>query len=184
MRYSWRMSPAHRRFLLLEEGVGAAVVNLLLNAGIAAMLFRQNALVPLWGQQSIAGDTIGTTFLLPLLTCLIVTPLARKQIRDGRLPVLEWTRESHPMLGWLPAGTARRGFVLGVLCTAVVAPLAIWALGAAHVSGMSYWRFVTFKASFAALLGAVVTPVIALWAIAGVSLGGQSGGVGSPDRAQ
>jgi hypothetical protein len=178
------MSPAHRRYLFLEQGVGAAVVNLLINAGIAALLFRGHAIVPLWGQQSIAGDTIGTTFLLPLLTCLIVTPLARRQVRAGRLAVIEWTRESHPMLGWLPGGTVQRAFVLGVICTVIVAPLAVSALSALHITAMSFWRFLTFKAIFAALLGAAVTPVIALWAITGACPEGDAGGSAAPHRAE
>jgi hypothetical protein len=31
---------------------------------------------------------------------------------------------------------------------------------------MAFWRFVAFKACFAAVLAAIVTPIIALWAIA------------------
>ena len=34
------MSPRHRRYLLLDQGIGAGILNLLLNAGIAWLLFR------------------------------------------------------------------------------------------------------------------------------------------------
>jgi len=64
------VSPAQRRYLLLEQGVGAAGFNFLLNAAIAWLMFRGADVVPLWGQQSIAGDTIGTSIILPFLTCL------------------------------------------------------------------------------------------------------------------
>lgn len=158
------MSPAHKRFLLLEEGVGSVVVNLLLNGVIAFLMFRGAASVPLWGQQSIAGDTIGTTFFLPLFTCLIVTPLARKQVRSGRLAPLDGT----PLgLAWLPARAFWRGAVLGVISAALVAPPAIILLSRLGVTEQSFWGFVAFKAVFAAALGAVMTPLIALWAIAG-----------------
>src|SRR5438874_2612083 len=103
------MSPAVRRYLLLEQGVGAAVFNLVLNAAIAWAMFRSVAVVPLWGQQSIMGDTIGTCFLLPLLTCLIATRLVRSHVRAGKVAALGWTRTSHPVLGWLPETPARRG---------------------------------------------------------------------------
>ena len=79
------MSPAHRRFLVLEQGVGSVVVNLAINGAVAFLMFRGAASVPLWGQQSIAGDTVGTTFLLPFITCLVVTKLARAQVRAGRV---------------------------------------------------------------------------------------------------
>lgn len=161
------MSPAHRRYLLLEQGVGAAVVNLLLNGVIAWLVFRGAAVVPLWGQQSIAGDTIGTCLLLPLITCLIVTRLARGRIRSGALAPLDWTRASHPILGWLPEGTFARAVVLGVVCVVAVAPPTVWGLGALQVTALQFWWFVLFKATFAAALAAVVTPVISLWAIVG-----------------
>ncbi len=166
MRYSRRMSPDHRRYLLLEQGLGAALVNFVLNALIAWAMFRGHDFVPLFGQQSIAGDIVGTTFLLPLLTCLIVTPLARGQLRSGRLAPLGWTTVSHPVLGWLPAGTFRRALALGAICTVIVAPIAI-SLLALQVTALSFWRFIAFKAIFAAVLAAFVTPIIALWAIAG-----------------
>lgn len=165
MGYSERMSPDHRRYLVLEQGLGAALVNFVLNGLIAWAMFRGQSFVPLWGEQSIAGDIVGTTFLLPLLTCLIVTPLASGQIRSGRLAPLGWTPISHPVLRWLPAGTFRRALAMGAICTVVIAPIAI-SLVALQITAMSFWRFVAFKAMFAAVLGALVTPIIALWAIA------------------
>ncbi|TMA62975.1 MAG: hypothetical protein E6J68_12805 [Deltaproteobacteria bacterium] len=153
------MPPAVRRYLLLEQGVGAAVFNFVLNAAIAGAMFRSVDVVPLWGQQSIMGDTIGTCFLLPLLTCLIATRLVRGHLRAGKVASLGWTRASHPVLGWLPQTTARRGIAL-------LAPLAFVALGLLGVAGLPFWRFVLFKAAFAALAAALVTPLVALWAIA------------------
>ncbi|MBI4517629.1 MAG: hypothetical protein HY699_17630 [Deltaproteobacteria bacterium] len=158
------MLPAHKRFLLLEEGVGSIVVNLLINGVIAFFMFRGAAAVPLWGQQSIAGDTIGTALLLPLFTCLIVTPLARRQVRAGAVPPLAALPAA---MRWLPRGTFRRGLLLGALTVASVAPATIAALTAGGVTQQSFWGFVAFKAIFAAALGAVVTPLIALYAIAG-----------------
>ena len=160
------MSPAVRRYLLVEQGVGAAVFNFVLNAAIAWAMFRSVALVPLWGQQSIMGDTIGTCFLLPLITCLVATRLARGHVRAGKVAPLGWTRASHPVLGWLPQSTARRGVALGLACIALLAPLAFIALGLLGVAGLPFWRFVLFKAVFAALAAALVTPLVALWAIA------------------
>jgi len=161
------MSPAHRRYLLLEQGLGAAVFNFAINGVIAWLLFRQQDRVPLWGQQSIMVDTIFTSLLLPLITCLVVTPLARKNVRAGKVAPLGWTRESHPALASLPQGTLPRGVVIGAVCVVVLSPLTLLVLGALHVANLSLWRFIVFKASFAAMAAALVTPPIALWAIAG-----------------
>jgi hypothetical protein len=160
------MSPVHLRFLLLEQGVGSAVINFVLNGAIAWGLFRGLERVPLWGQQSIAGDTIGTCFFLPFLTTLIVTPLVRQRVRAGAIAALGWTRETHPALGWLPSRTAMRGVVLGIVCVLGVGLLTVWALHRLGVGDLGLWPFIGFKAAFAAGLALVVTPVISLWALA------------------
>jgi len=160
------MSNGHARFIVVDHGVGGAVVNFVLNGAIAWLLFRHLDIVPLWGQQSIAGDTIGTTFFLPFLTCLIVTPLARHQAEASHLGRLDWTLSSHPLLRWLPSGTVRRGLVLGLVCAAVVAPPALSLLSVLGITDLTFWHFVTFKASFAAVLALVVQPFIVLCALA------------------
>lgn len=160
------MSPAHKRFLLIEESFGSIIVNLIINGLIAFLVFHGARTVPLWGPQSIASDTSGTAFFLPLLTTLIATPLARRALQAGRFEALVWTRDVPSLLRWLPCGTFRRGLVLGVLCLAITAPLTLIALVALGVTEQTFWGFVTFKAIFAASLGAPVTPLVAWLAIA------------------
>jgi hypothetical protein len=155
------VSQAQRRYLLLEQGVGAAGFNFLLNAAIAWLIFRGADVVPLWGQQSIAGDTIGTSVILPFLTCLIATRLVRGHVRSGKVAPLGWSRDTQPWLGWLP-----RGLVLGGAGLLVFAPPVLVALAALGVTQLGLGRFVVFKASFAAAEALVVTPLVALWAIA------------------
>ena len=160
------MSPAQRRYLLLEQGVGAAGFNFLLNAAIAWLIFRGAEMVPLWGQQSIAGDTIGTSIILPFLTCLIATRLVRGHVRSGKVAPLGWSRDTQPWLGWLPRGTLARGLALGGAGLLVFAPPVLLAHVALGVTQHGLARFVVFKASFAAAEALVVTPLVALWAIA------------------
>src|SRR3989442_10785557 len=76
-------------------------------------MFRGADVVPLWGQQSIAGDTIGTSVILPFLTCLIATRLVRGHVRSGKVAPLGWSRDTQPWIGWLPRGTLARGLALG-----------------------------------------------------------------------
>ncbi len=159
------MHEHHRRFLIVEQGLGSAVLNFLLNAAIAWVMFRSLETVPLWGQQSIAGDTIGTAFLLPFFTCLIVTRVVQKQMRAGRLAPLDWRRAAHPTLGRLPRGTLARAVVLGLATLVVAAPPSLGLLGWVGLDHMSFWGFVAFKAGFAALLAALLTPLIALCAL-------------------
>jgi hypothetical protein len=161
------LTPVHRRYLLLEHGVGSGVFNFVLNALIAFLMFRGSATVPLWGQQSIGGDTIGTTFFLPFLTTLLVTRIAEGHVRRGRVPALPGGRRLIPFVDRLPPGRAARGAVLGLAGIVAVGLPAAALLTFFEAGPMAFWPFVGFKAAFAAVLGALVTPVIALYAIAG-----------------
>ena len=161
---------AHRRYLLIEQGVGAAIFNLVLNGVIAWLSVRSLERVPLWGgDTSIAVDTIATTFLLPFITCLVVTRIARRMVEKGRLPAVAWRRADHPLLGRLPARPVTRGLVLGVTGLVAFAPVVVWAFAALEVRELGVWSFVVFKALFAAVLSVVFTPVIALMALGDAS---------------
>ena len=159
------MSEEHRHYLIWEQGVGAGIINLVLNGLIACALFRHLAIVPLWGDESIAGDTFATSFLLPLITSLIVTGLARREVTRGRFPSPAWRRAAHPVLGHLPRGRFLRGVVMGLACLVLLAPPTLTLLGAVGLDSMRFWSFIAFKAVYAGLLGALVTPLIALCAL-------------------
>ncbi len=166
MRHPCTVSSPHRNFLLIEQGLGAGVVNAVLNALIAWLSFRGVETIPFWGQQSIGGDTIGTCFVLPLITSLIVTPLSRGRVRSGALPPVASTPALARALELLPTGTLARGIVLGVLTMFIVAPPTIVLLRALGVDAWSLATFVRYKAIFGGILGAAVTPIVALMAIA------------------
>jgi len=127
-------------------------------------MFRGMTTVPLWGDQSIAGDTIGTAFILPLLTTLIAGRIVRGHVRRGHVPGLAWPEGG--LVRWVPRGLAVRGIVLGIVCLLVVGFPATKALAAAGVAEMSLGGFVTFKALFAGVLATFVTPIVARAALA------------------
>ena len=157
------MSPRHWTYLTLEQGVGAGVFNVLLNAGIAWLVFRGMPSVPLLGDQSIAGDTIVTAFMLPWLTSLIGGRIVRGHVRSGHVPPLPW---SPAVARFMPRSLGLRGAVLGIACVVAVGFPTVRALGATGVTEMSLARFIAFKALFAGALGLIVTPFIARTALA------------------
>jgi hypothetical protein len=154
------LSPEHRRFLIIDQGLGPTVINFLLNGGIAWALFHSVAYVPLWGQSSIAGDTFATAFLLPLLTCLIVTRIVHRRVATGRVLPLAVLSTSGVAQFLSALSTLRRGIVLGLSGVALGAlPTLLWFVWAGPPE-LPLHTFFWFKASFAAILGAVVTPLI------------------------
>ncbi len=159
------LTGAHYRYLLLEQGAGGTLVNIAINAAIAWPLFHTLEQVPLWGTMSIAGDTISTCFLLPFATCVIVTRLAAREVRRGRFPAPRFRRARSPWLKRLPASTEVRGILLGIVCTATLAPLTILVLALLGIDQLGFHGFLALKSLFAGALGGLLTPVIALAAL-------------------
>lgn len=158
------MSLSLRHYLLMEHVVGAAIVNILLNALIAWLSFRQVDVVPLWGEQSIAGDMVGTAIILPVLTCLIVSRIVAWHLRQGRISPAGWTGNGD-WLRKLPVGAFRRGLALGAVTAAIFVPLLIGALLVIGAASLKLQAFVIFKALYAGAMAAMVQPVVALWAL-------------------
>ena len=158
------MSPQHRHYLFVEQGIGAGIFNFLLNGAIAWLLFRGMTTVPLWGQQSIGGDTLWTTFLLPLFTTLIASRIVRGHVRTGHVPAMPWPPSSPGRR--TPRSLGLRGFLLGVVFVLAVGLPATRVLEAAGVAEMSFGRFLAFKAAFAGALAVLVTPLVARAALA------------------
>jgi len=154
-----------RRFLAIHQGLVPAMINFVLNGAIAWALFRNAGSVPLWGGESNIGiDTLSTCFLLPAITCLIVTPLVRGQVKKGAAPAF-----AGALPGWLapfqralPARAAAIGLAGVVLGGGIV----LGGLGAAGIEALGVAPFVTFKAIYAGILAALVTPAIGLLALA------------------
>ncbi|MEY2571413.1 MAG: hypothetical protein QOE63_1763 [Acidimicrobiaceae bacterium] len=147
-----------------------AGVNLVVNALIAWVSIGSTSSVPLWAvplldEPSTITDTVGTFFLLPLITCVMLTTVVRAQRRRGHLssgrPV-----DAGPWLGRLPAGRVRRGAALGAVCCAVLSPIALLVLVIADFGDVSRTTFVVYKAALGVALGAIITPVIAVRALA------------------
>src|SRR5437763_15993312 len=99
------ISAEHRRFMFWHAIVAAASVNCILSALIAWLSVRNEDSVPRWAvplvdKPSTIADTVGTFFILPLLTCLIFTAIARRELRHGRVQPLGWD--------WSPKSVLRR----------------------------------------------------------------------------
>jgi hypothetical protein len=158
------LSAEQRRFLWLGQSLVPFVINVVLNGAIGWAMFRGVETIPFWGESSIGADTLGTSFFLPAITCLIVTPLVRGQVRKGKAPVLTgalagWLRPFQRPLGW-------RAVALGLACVPLGGGLAIALLTALGVGALDFVPFLGWKALYSGVLAAAVAAVIALLALA------------------
>lgn len=161
------LSDRHQRFLVVEQGAVPTLFNLVLNGAIAWALFRSATHVPLWGESSLGVDLLATGFLLPFLTCLIVSAIVARHVRDGKVPPLPAAQL--PLTGWFQRSSLSRGLLLGAAGVLFGALPIVWALSLAQAQPLAVHSFVTFKAVWAAMLALLVTPVVGWWALANAS---------------
>ncbi|MBY5991736.1 hypothetical protein [Ferrimonas balearica] len=161
------ISARHRHFLLIEQGVVPAVFNFFINGLIVWALFRTEESIPLWGESSIGLDLLLTAFLLPFLTCVIVSAIVSRQLDAGKIPPLPL--EQFPMTGWYRRSSSVRGLFLGTVCVIFAAIPVVWALYLGQAKPFYVSSFIAFKAVWAALLAIVVTPIVGWWALASAS---------------
>jgi hypothetical protein len=164
----WRgLDPQHRRWILINALLITAFVNLAINGLIAWFSIRSQHAVPIWGlpgpgKTNVMTDSLGTLFFLPFFTCATCTTAVWAQVRGGRLPRLEALAVPRR----LAHGRLRRGAVLGAITAALLSPIVIAVLAVAQLGSMSPTEFVVYKMVLGVALGAAVTPVIAVLALA------------------
>jgi hypothetical protein len=165
----WRSLPApHRRWIVVNALLATALINLVVNGALAWLSVR-GAEVPLIAvpllKTSTIVDTVGTFFILPLTTCLLCTTAVWYERRNRALPPLDWRRDSHRWLAAPSLTRVGRGVRLGALVTLLLAPPAVIVLVVTDFGGISTGQFVLYKVILGVALGALVTPLIALWAM-------------------
>ena len=166
-----------RHWIIVNAICVTALINVVVNAGIAWLSVGGRSQIPLWAPPLLGGpstttDTVATLFLLPFITCVVATAAVRHDLRRGSLQPLQ--RSALPLLARLPAGSVRRGAMLGVMSVAAFAPPAIVVLVAVHADDLSVSDFVIFKTLFAVVLGLLVTPLIAFAALSDSAARGPS----------
>jgi hypothetical protein len=161
------LSDRHRSFLIIEQSVFAGLINVVINGGFVWLLMRDQDTIPLWGDPSMGNDLLATGFLLPFITCMIVSRLVRHQVMTGRLPALE-PDQIRP-LGIHRRSVWTRSLLVGVLGVVFFAAPIVTILDLAQASPVPFGAFLVFKSIWAGLFAMVVSPVIGWWALAAAS---------------
>jgi hypothetical protein len=159
------LPPENRRWIWLNALIITAVINVIINGAIDLVSIAGKGPIPFIAAPLVEPSTfwtiIGTLFLLPLLTCLLATTAVWRDIREGRLSRLTTIETSDA----LPDTRLRRGLVFGLVATIVAAPPILIVLALAGLGDLSHAAYTFWHILFAVLLGALVTPVIALCAM-------------------
>jgi len=167
MFLAMKLSRSQQQYLLLGHCIVPCIINFILNGLIGLAMFRGVSMVPVWGLETSAGpDMLGTCFFLPAITCLIVTPTVRRHVRRS---IVEPLPHSPGLPSWLarfqrPLRT--RAALFGLTSLVLVGALVLVALGSVGLTELELTRFLWLKATFSAVLGAVITPFIGIVALA------------------
>lgn len=155
-----------------------ALINVAVNVAIDLLSLGDRDSVPMWGAPlvgpSVLWTVIGTLFLLPLLTCGLATGAVRRDMRRGSLERIE-PDAIHRRIAELPAGRWRRGAEIGGLAVVLLAPPTLLLLAILGFPDLDRTQYVVWQTAFAVLLGAAVTPLIALAAMTEPPPGDDSG---------
>ena len=159
------LTPAHRRFLIRDALLIAAVVNAALSALIAWLFtFSEDeipqAKAPLIGGPSVLVDTVATCFVLPFLTTLVITTVIWGEMRKGHLTKL--ARAPGSFADRLPKTRLRRATIVGGICLLIFGPISAAGVLLFDYGDISVGEFVLYKAIVGVVLGAAVTPWIAM----------------------
>jgi len=164
------VSPRQRFYLFGQNGIGAALVNAAINWALGWAMTRHLARLPMWGMTSVGTDLLGTAFGVTFGTCLVMALQVRRDLTHGRISPVALSGPLEALVGRFPQGVLRRGLGLGALSVPVFALPVVAALAASGVHAMDRVPFLVLKSSFSAVEGAIVTPLIVLAALSGVSV--------------
>jgi hypothetical protein len=159
------LTPAHKRFLIRDALIIAALVNATLSARIAWLFtFTEDeipqAKAPLIGGPSVLVDTVATCFVLPFLTTLVITTVIWGEMRKGHLTKV--ARAAGSFAERLPKTRLRRATWIGLICLVIFGPISAAGVLLFDYGDISVGEFVLYKAIVGIVLGAAVTPWIAM----------------------
>ena len=168
-------SPAQRRYLFIQNLVGAAFVNLLINGALGWLITRGLPEFPLWSVPGAAADLAATGFGVTFGTCIAAGIGVRWDVGRGRIEPPILSGELAVWYGRLPRNVLSRSIWLGLISLPVfVLPLLAW-LAWSGAPALERTSFIWLKAGFSAVQAAIVTPPIVLAALVDVGRPAEAG---------
>jgi len=162
-------SPAQRRYLFVQNLVGAAFVNLLINGALGWLITRSLTTFPVWAFPGAALDLAGTGFGVTFGTCIAARIGVSWDVGRGRIEPPSLLPEHAVWYRRLPGNVFSRSVWLGLISLPVfVLPLLAW-LSWSGMPALERTSFIWLKAGFSAIQAAIVTPPIVLAALVDVS---------------
>lgn len=162
-----KLSEAHKQYLLSEQIINPALVNLVANGAISWLSLRNATMIYYWKESPLGPDLLLTGFLLPFIMTMINSRLIAGRVYKGDLDHIP-TVKFGPR-GWHSRPIFIRSMFLGVLGVLLFALPTLLILPLIWPAPLFFWGVVVFKAIWAAVLAVLICPVVAVWAIQSAS---------------
>ncbi|MBB3046850.1 hypothetical protein FHR99_001086 [Litorivivens lipolytica] len=146
-----------------HEAVTNGITNCFFNGVIAWLLVRAKEAIPVWGGHGLLVDFFATGLILLFIVTLIVVPLSRRKVRQGKLEPVALSDNSY---GQLIRFLARRhlalsALLLGLLGAALFVPPTAAVFALMHIENLSPLQFALTKGVWAGLVaGCMVPPMV------------------------
>lgn len=139
------------RYLLLELAIGAAIINIIINAIMGILFYGNLLLIKMQGATSVITDTLLTIFLIVMITAALVLRAAKEEAFAGKVRGLELT--STKKLFHIPP------FFFGILGVLILGPLLLspWLL--TETTQITSDTFIAYKAITSGITAFIVTPL-------------------------
>jgi hypothetical protein len=163
-----RVPAANRQWIFINSVLITAFINIVINTGLAAAGARGEH-VAWWTSNpfktNLLYNTLGTLFILPLMTVVGVTAAVARERKAGTIGPISAPFATR-LWSWMCAPTPwRRGVRFGAVTLAALAPLDVVAVLLLGRDGASASHFVMVQVLLTVLLGAVIAPLAALAAM-------------------
>jgi hypothetical protein len=132
---------------ILRETLIAMVANALFSALFIVLVFSGRKEIPMWGLDGMAFDFLPHTFMLIFMSTLMPGFLTRKRIAAGKL------LPEHGNKSLSVNSLFKRGVLLGIIFTLILAPTMIGVLYVLNLHPMKYEQFMLMKVVYGFVLG-------------------------------
>lgn len=147
------MTPAHRRYLVVETLISVAI-NGAISFAFAWLMFHTSSAIP---AQALIIDSIPQSFMIALMSVIVPGLLTSRRLAAGQIAPLPGKAIRHPL-----AVRAIAAAVVAVLC-GLLLHLAVIATRPPSLIGFT--TLLAIKVAYGASLAAIVTPLMLRYAL-------------------
>jgi hypothetical protein len=143
------MPTSQQNYLFTESAIGSAI-SLALSILFVFVIFDLEQAVPIFGINGLIFDALPQSVAIAFMATLMPTLLTRRRLKTGKINVIDGR------VSRLPHNVFLRSLMVAIVVTISAIILHFVVFGLTGLNSLSFTSVLIYKASYGALLGAVV----------------------------